>query len=90
MLDGTAIGVSDTSDEADRIMRAYWRAATPAQKLARVLGIGRSVNELARAHIRARYPSATPREIALRLAARTLSRETMVAAFGWDPDVHGR
>jgi hypothetical protein len=87
--DGTVIA-SDTSPEIDRIMFAHWRRATPAEKLERVLSIGRSINELVRAGLRQRYPDATPREIELRLVARNLDRETMIKAFGWDPDVHGR
>lgn len=90
MLDGTAKGASDTSPEVERMMFEIWRRITPAQKLEKVLSIGRSVNELTRAYLRREYPDATPREIELRLAARNLDRATMIAAFGWDPDIHGR
>jgi len=72
------------------MMLDLWRHATPAQKLARVFGMGRMINELARAELRKRYPEASPREIELRLASRTIPRETMIQAFGWDPDLHGR
>jgi hypothetical protein len=71
-------------------MLEHWRRATPDQKLARMFGMAHSVNELARAELRMRYPSATDREIDLRLRSRTLDRETMIRAFGWDPDEHGR
>jgi hypothetical protein len=71
-------------------MLEHWRRATPAQKLERVLGIGRSVNELTRAWLRRQYPDATPREIELRLAARSIDRELMIKAFGWDPEREGR
>lgn len=71
------------------MMLDHWRRATPAQKLERVLSMGRTINELARAELRSRYPDATPREIDLRLRSRTLDRETMIRAFGWDPEVHG-
>jgi hypothetical protein len=47
------------------------------------------VNELARAETRKRHPTATPREIDLRLASRTLDRATMINAFDWDPAIHG-
>jgi HEPN domain-containing protein len=72
------------------MMIEIWRRATYEQKLQKVLTIGRSVNELVRAYLRTQYPDATPREIELRLAARNLDRETMIKAFGWDPDVRGR
>lgn len=67
----------------------YWRRASPAEKLARMFGMGHSINELARADLRRRYPDATPREIDLRLRSRSLDRNTMIRAFGWDPAVHG-
>ena len=68
----------------------YWRRATPDQKLDRMFGMARLVNELALAELRQRYPRATERELKLRLASRTLDRETMIRAFGWDPVEHGR
>jgi hypothetical protein len=67
-------------------MAELWRRATPAQKLEKMFGMGRLIDELARAEIRARYPWVTPRDLDLRLAARVLDRELMIAAFGWDPD----
>ena len=70
-------------------MYELWRKATPAQKLAKLLSIGRSINELVRAVLRRQYPNATPREIELRLASRNLDRKTMIEVFGWDPDIHG-
>ena len=80
---------SDTHPDAERMMLELWRRATPSQKLQRMASMAHSVNELARAEIRGRFPSATPREIDLRLRSRTLDRDTMIRAFGWDPEVHG-
>jgi len=89
-MDGTAAGISDTSREAEELMFALWRRASPAQRLRKVFGIGKMVNELARGELRRRYPDATPREIEMRLAARNLDRGTMMRVFGWDPDLEGR
>jgi len=89
-MDGTARGASDTPPEVEARMIEFWRRATPNQKLQKVFSIGRMINELIRGELRGRYPEATPREIELRLASRTLDRETMIKAFGWDPDIHGR
>jgi hypothetical protein len=71
-------------------MVELWRRATPEQRLTKILGLGRALNELTRSELRGRYPDASAREIELRLASRNLDRETMIRAFGWDPDVHGR
>ena len=89
-MDGTAMGISDTPPEVDERMFELWRRATPAQKLQKVFGFGRMINALVRSEIRSRYPGATAREIELRLASRNLDRETMIRAFNWDPELHGR
>jgi len=89
-MDGIAKGASDTPPGVDELMFQLWRKATPAQKLHKVLSIGRMVNDLVRGELRRRYPTATPREIELRLASRNLDRETMIRAFNWDPELHGR
>jgi len=81
---------TDTHPAVERMMLAHWARATPAQKLARMFAMGQTVNELARADLRLRYPAATPREIDLRLRSRSLDRETMIRVFGWDPELHGK
>ena len=81
---------SDTPRSVERLMLELWRRATPDQKLARMFGMGRMINELARAEMRQRHPAASPREIELCLASRTLPHEIMIRAFGWDPARHGR
>jgi hypothetical protein len=80
----------DTHPAVERLMLEHWSRASPGQKLARMLAMGQTVNDLARADLRARYPGATPREIELRLRSRSLDRATMIRAFGWDPEVHGK
>ena len=67
-------------------MVAALRQMTPAQKLARLEALNRSVEELARTGIRMRYPNACEDEIRYRLASMWLDRETMQKVFDWDPD----
>lgn len=63
---------------------------SPAEKLARVVALNGMVEALAAARLRERYgPDLSERELGLRLAALRLDRETMVAAFGWDPHLMG-
>jgi HEPN domain-containing protein len=81
---------SDTPPHVERMMIELWRRATPAQKLEKMARMARELNELTRAEIRGRYPEATPREVELRLASRTIDRDTMIQAFGWDSALHGR
>ncbi len=79
----------DTPPDIEARYVELWRASSPGRRLEKVLGMGRAVNELARAEIMRRHPTAPAREVALRLAARNLDRETMIRAFGWDPDRDG-
>ncbi|MEO8549145.1 MAG: hypothetical protein ABI678_04210 [Kofleriaceae bacterium] len=81
---------SDTHPVVHRMMEDHWRRTSPALKLERMFAMGRSINDLARAELRQRYPEATPRELELRLRSRSLDRPTMIRVFGWDPDIHGR
>ena len=69
-------------------MVAAYRRMTPAQKLARVAALTDATRQLAAIGIRERFPHASDREVALRLAAMRLTRETMIRVFGWDPREH--
>jgi hypothetical protein len=81
---------SDTPLAIAERMLEHWRRASWDDKLDRMFGMAELVNTLARAELKARYPEATEREITLRLASRTLDRETMIKAFDWDPAERGR
>lgn len=80
----------DTHAAVEQRMLEHWSRASPEQKLSRMCAMGHSINELARADLRSRYPGASVREIELRLRSRSLDRETMIRAFGWDPEIHGK
>lgn len=82
-------GVSDTSPEAERVLVEGYRRMSPTQKLRRVASLNRALSTLAAARIRAQYGDVPEEEMRLRLAALRLGRETMVKAFGWDPDEKG-
>jgi len=76
-------------DVEERLIERY-RQMTGLERLALALDMSEAVRQLALAGIRARYgPSLSAREERLRLAALTIDRETMIAAFGWDPEVEG-
>ena len=61
------------------------RRMTGEQRLARAISLRHTVLGLARLGILEREGSLSEREIRLRLASTWLDRETMIAAFGWDP-----
>jgi hypothetical protein len=81
---------SDATPDAERAMIERWRHATVEEKLAEMVSLGLKQKELAMAELRRRYPSASERENQLRFASRTIDRETMIRAFGWDPELHGK
>lgn len=79
----------DTSPEIERRQIDAWRAMSEARKLAIASELTLAAEELTRAGIRERHPSASEREIALRLGALRLDRDTMIRVFGWDPEQQG-
>lgn len=80
---------ADTSREIEEVLFAAYRRMSSSERLERIGALGRLVESVALAGLRERYPEADERELRLRLAARQLPRELMVAAFGWDPEVEG-
>jgi hypothetical protein len=82
--------VTDTPPEVEEVLLSGLRRMSGAERLRRVVDLNRSLEALAAARIRAQHgPDLPERELALRLAALRLDRETMVEVFGWDPGVEG-
>ena len=75
-------------DEEELIER--YRQMTGLERLMLALEMSEAARQIALAGIRARYGAElSEREERLHLAALTLDRETMIAAFGWDPEIEG-
>ena len=79
----------DTPPEVERVLIDGYRRMSAARKIARVRDLNWTLQQLALAELRARFPDAEERTLRLRLAARSLDRSTMIAAFGWDPKADG-
>jgi hypothetical protein len=81
---------TDTSPEIEEILLEGYRRMPPVEKLRQAFDLNRAAQRMAAMRIQARYgPNLFERELRLRLAALWLDRETMIAAFGWDPEVEG-
>ncbi len=80
---------ADTDPKALAVWLELQRRMTPSQKVAAVFELTQTLLELQKAGVRQMYPEADDREVFLRAAARRLSRETMIAVYGWDPEAHG-
>jgi hypothetical protein len=66
------------------------RKMTPGQKIEAVLSSSQFVLQAYEMGVRRLYPNAGDREILLRVAARHLSRDLMIRAYGWDPASDGK
>ncbi len=81
---------NDTPPEIEEILLEGYRRMPPIEKLRQVFDLNRTAQRMAAMRIQARYgPDLSERELRLRLASLWLSRETMMEAFGWDPEVEG-
>jgi len=80
--------LSDTDPKAREVYLNLYREMEPGERLARVFALCDFQQELQIANVRAMYPEASEREVFLRVAARRLGREFMIAAYNWDPDLH--
>lgn len=79
----------DTDPEIERLQLQRYREMSPAEKLQRVLDLNRMADAMASARLEKQYGPLTQRELQLRLAALRLDRQTMIEAFGWDPEEKG-
>ena len=83
---GSIVEPSDTSPAIQARMDAAYLRMSPAEKMRRSAALSGLAHEFALARIRAERPHESSRQHRLRLASRWLSREQMIAAFGWDPE----
>jgi len=80
--------MEDTSSKAAEIYLQLHRAMTQGERIARIFELCEFQAALQQASVRAMYPQADDREVLLRVAARRFDRETMIKAYGWDPELN--
>jgi hypothetical protein len=78
--------LSDTDPQAREVQLALLRKMAPEQRLALALELTDFALRVSEAGVRQMYPDAGEREVLLRAAARRLTREQMIGAYGWDPE----
>lgn len=81
--------VLDSTPADDALVAASWRSLSPRERLDHVVALNELCEQLSRAGVRARYPSADEDEVRLRVLALRLGRELMVEVYGWDPLARG-
>ena len=78
----------DTDPRAMEVWLSLQRNMAPGEKLIAVLDASALVLNMYEAGVRLQRPDASDREVLLRTAARHLSRDLMIRAYGWDPEGH--
>lgn len=80
----------DTPPEVEEILLERYRQMSPQEKLRQVFELNRMAQRMAAMRIQTQYgPDLAERELRLRLASLWIDRETMIEAFGWDPEIEG-
>jgi len=77
---------SDTSPAAQRVLFELLRNTQASKKLELTFGLIQGLRELILADIRRQFPEADEEEQRKKLIARLLPRETVILAYGFDPD----
>jgi hypothetical protein len=80
---------SDTDEKTEQVLIELMRAAPAWKKFQQIAEASEMCRAFAMAGLRRRYPDATEEEIKRRLAAVVLDRESVIKAYGWDPEKEG-
>ena len=77
---------TDTDPRALDVFLELQRRLSPGEKIAAVIEMSDALLRLAVEREKNRHPQADDREAFLRAAAQRLDRDTMIRAYGWDPE----
>jgi hypothetical protein len=77
---------SDTDPRAMEVWLDLLRRMPPGKKIESVFALSRMAIQFSEAGVRMDYPEADEREVFFRTAARRLSPDLMIRAYGWDPN----
>jgi len=83
------IYLTDTDPIIEELMINAYRTMEPWEKLEQAMAMRRTVLHLAETRIREQHEGISDRELLLRMGSLWIDRDTMVKAFGWDPDKEG-
>ncbi|MEO8025778.1 MAG: hypothetical protein ABI823_04870 [Bryobacteraceae bacterium] len=78
----------DTDPQAFEVYTQMHRDMSLDQKLNRIFELVEFSEGLVRDRILREHPKASDREVFLRVASTRLDRQSMIDAYGWDPDLH--
>ncbi len=72
---------------ADELLHERLAGFDSAERMERMQRLIDATREFSLQGLRLLYPQADEHKLRLREAARRLGRDTMILAYGWDPDV---
>jgi hypothetical protein len=79
----------DTTLEAQRVQFELMRQLPAWKRLSLAFELTEATRHLVLADIRSRYPGASDEELRKRFISRVLSREEVIRAYGFDPQLEG-
>ena len=79
----------DTSREVEEFLFDHWRTLESWQKFQLIFDQTATAEAVCLSGIRRRYPTATDRELQLRLFALKYGRKLSIDVWSWDPVEHG-
>ena len=77
---------SDTDEKTEQVLIELLRAAPAWKKLEQVEELTETSRQLALSGLRKRHPQASEQELRLRLAVLLFGYETVIRAYGRDPE----
>jgi hypothetical protein len=77
-------------EEDEEAMLERLRQMSPQEKMQEIIRLNKIAFEEEAARMRVQYGAeTTDRDVRLRILSRQVDRETMLKAFGWDPEIKG-
>lgn len=77
---------SDTDEKTERVLIELLRTSPAWKKLDQVEELTETSRQLTLSALRKRHPQASEQELRLKLAALLFGRETVIRAYGRDPE----
>lgn len=77
----------DTHPKIEAMLVEHWRTMSAGEKLLRIADLIETGEVLSRSGVRNQYPNPSAEEVRLRVIARRLDKQSMMAVYGWHPDM---
>jgi hypothetical protein len=79
----------DTDEKTEGVLIEINRSMPDWKKCQQIFSLIEMGRQLALTGLKMRYPNADEEELKKRYAALVLDKETVIKAYGWNPDIEG-